>query len=278
MDQDEVADARRDLEAELADLLGQSTPAISRCAGASSRHAPASAIAATPAAIDGALTLNGPRMRLSASTTCAGAVEPAEPQRREAVDLREGARHHDVLGGRDQLDAGLVVVAPHVFGISRVEHEQHVLRQPRVQALHLVERNVGAGRVVRVRQEDDLGALGVTAREDRIDVGGVIPSRARPRVSRRRRASRSDRPESRAWCGSPRRRPDVGVREQVEQFVGAGAAHDPVRDRAHSVWPIASRSSVARAVRIVLQMVRRPRCRPRSPSGSGRAASRWRRA
>ena len=61
---------------------------------------PSSWIAAMPAAMAGPLTLNGPRMRLTASTTWAGADHPAEAQIGKAVDLREGARHHDVLGGR----------------------------------------------------------------------------------------------------------------------------------------------------------------------------------
>ena len=42
-----------------------------------------------------------------------GAVEPAEPHRREAVDLREGAAHHDILAGRNQFDAGLSQVLLH---------------------------------------------------------------------------------------------------------------------------------------------------------------------
>ena len=58
-----------------------------------------------------------------------GPVHPAEPQRREPVDLREGARHHDVVAGGDQLDAGFVIVAPDIFRIGGVEHQQHMRRQ-----------------------------------------------------------------------------------------------------------------------------------------------------
>ena len=72
VDQDEIADARRDRQAELADFFGEPCEPFLVVLRASARHAPTSAIAATPAAIDGAFTLNGPRMRLSASTTCAG--------------------------------------------------------------------------------------------------------------------------------------------------------------------------------------------------------------
>ena len=71
-----------------------------------------------------------------------GPVEPAEAQRGETVDLREGAAHDDVLARRDQLDAGLVIVAPHVFGIGRIQHQQHVARQRAMQPLDLVEWHV----------------------------------------------------------------------------------------------------------------------------------------
>ena len=46
--------------------------AISRCARAPSRHARCRRSPRSPAVIAGVLTLNGPRMRLIASTTCAG--------------------------------------------------------------------------------------------------------------------------------------------------------------------------------------------------------------
>ena len=55
-----------------------------------------------------------------------GSVHPAEPQRGEAVDLGEGAAHDDVLGRRDELDAGLVVVALDVFRIGGIEHQEDV--------------------------------------------------------------------------------------------------------------------------------------------------------
>ena len=55
---------------------------------------------------------------------------PAEAQRGEAVDLREGAGHDDVLGRRRELEPGRVVVAAHVFGIGRVDDEKHVGGSP----------------------------------------------------------------------------------------------------------------------------------------------------
>ena len=120
-----------------------------------------------PAAIAGPLTLNGPRTRLTASMTWAGADHPAEAQIGKAIDLREGARHHHVLGGRDEFEARLVVVAADIFGIGRVEHQHHVRRQARMQALDLVERQIGAGRIVGIGEEHDLGLAASPARASR---------------------------------------------------------------------------------------------------------------
>ena len=69
-------------------------------------------------------------MRFTASTTASRRIHPAEPQRREAVDFGKCARHHDVLAGRDELDPRLVIVAPHIFGIGGIEHEQRADGKP----------------------------------------------------------------------------------------------------------------------------------------------------
>ncbi len=56
----------------------------------------------------------------------------------------------------DQLDAGFVVVAADILGIGRVEHQQDILRgKAGMQAAHLLERHIGAGRVVGIGQEHD---------------------------------------------------------------------------------------------------------------------------
>ena len=152
-------------------------------------------------------------------------VEPAQAQRRQAVDLRERAAHHDVLARRDQLDAGLVIIAPHVFGVSGVEHEQGVGRQRALETLDLVERQVGAGRIVGIGEKHDLG-LRVHAREDRVDVRGVVGLRRHDR--RAARPERGDVIDQESVGGVDRlvARPDEGVGEQVEKLVRAGAAHD----------------------------------------------------
>ena len=71
-----------------------------------------SSIAAMPAAIAGSVDVERPADAVDRIDHVRRPVHPAEPQRGEPVDLRERAAHHDVLAGRDQLDAGLVVVAP----------------------------------------------------------------------------------------------------------------------------------------------------------------------
>ena len=84
------------------------------------------------------------------------AEHPADPKRRQPVNLGEGVGHHRVLGGRHQFDADLVVVARHVIGIGRVQHQQHVRRQAGAQPLDFVERQIGPGRVVRIGRHTSL--------------------------------------------------------------------------------------------------------------------------
>ena len=91
VDQHEVADARRHFQAELARSPRWSRRAISRCAGASARTCAASSIAATPAAIDGRADVERAANAVERIDDVRGPVEPAEAQRREAVDLRERA-------------------------------------------------------------------------------------------------------------------------------------------------------------------------------------------
>src|SRR5579871_785340 len=79
-----------------------------------------------------------------------GRVHPAEPQRREPVDLGKGPRHHDVFARRRKLDARFIIVAPHVFGIGGIEYEEHARGQRRMQPPHLRKRQIGAGGIVRI--------------------------------------------------------------------------------------------------------------------------------
>ena len=141
------------------------------------------------------------------------------------MDFGERAAHDHVLGGGDELDPGLVVVAPDIFGVSGVEDEQHVRRQAAVQALDLIERHVGAGRVVRIGKEHDLGALAHRGKH-RIDVGGVVSLRRRDR--RRARAERGDGIDEKAVGGMDRfiAVAEIGVGDEIQEIVRAGAADD----------------------------------------------------
>jgi len=105
---------------------------------------------------------------------------PAYAQSRQPVDLGECAGHDDVLEAGDQLDAGLVVVAAHIFGIGGVEHQQHAFRESRMQPADFLERQVGAGRVVRIGQEHDPRPAG-DGGEDCIDIGALVRFRHRDR-------------------------------------------------------------------------------------------------
>ncbi len=127
-----------------------------------------------------------------------------------------------------------------------------MLRQARVQALHLVERNVGAGRVVRVRQKHDFGALGHLG-EDRIHVGGEILLGRDD--GRRARAERRDRIDQKAVRGVDRLVAvlQVRARKEIEQIVGAGAAHQPIRIEAERS-PDRLAQFGRGAIRVILQM------------------------
>ena len=272
MDQHEIGHARRHLEAELADLFGQP---VAPFLGVGLRHL----------LMRGVLDrgdrrqhrrrrdVERPADAVDRIDDMGRAEHPADPQRGQPVDLGEGVGHHGVLGGRDQLDADLVVVARHVVGIGGVQHQQHMRRQAGAQPLDLVERQIGAGRVVRVGEPDQLGARRHQL-EDRIDVGGEV-GLGRDDVDGAVR-HRRDRIDQKAVGGRDRlvAVAEIGVRQQIEDLVGAGAADDAV-----GIEPEGAADRLAQhprgAFRIVLQMRGHASCRPRSPSATGRTASRW---
>ena len=179
---------------------------------------------------------------------------PADAQRGETVDLREGVGHHGVFGGRHQFDADLVVVARHVIGIGGVEHQQHMRRQSGAQPLDLVERQIGPGRVVRVGEPHQFGARRDQF-QDRIDVGGEI-GLGRDHVDGAVGLGR-DRIHQKAVGGGDRlvAMAEIDVRQQIEDFVGAGAADDAV-----GIEPEGAADRLAQhargSFRIILQMRR----------------------
>ena len=180
------------------------------------------------------------------------AEHPADPQRRQPVNLGERVRHHGVLGGRHQFEPEFVIVARHVVGIGGVQHQQHMRRQTGAQPLDLVERDVGAGRVVRVGEPHQLCARR-DAREDRVDVGGEF-GLGRDDVFGAVRHG-GDRVHQEAVGGGDRlvAVAQIGVRQQIEDFVRAGAADDAV-----GIEPVGAADRLAQhprgAFRIVLQM------------------------
>ena len=162
--------------------------------------------------------------------------------------------HHGIVGGCHQLDADLVVVARHVVGIGGVQHQEHMRRQASAQPLHFVERQIGPGRVVRVGEPYQLGAR-ADRFEDGVDVGREI-ALGRDDVAGAARHGR-DRIDQKAVRGGDRlvAMAEIGVREQIEDFVGAGAADDAV-----GVEPEGTADRLAQdprgAFRIILQMRR----------------------
>ena len=154
MEKHEIRDARSHGEAELLKLaLDPRQPLV--VVALRSLHVLDVVNRGGAAAMAGADKLKGPRMRLSTSAMFRRTIRPADAERCEAVDLRECARHHRIRRRGDQLEPRFVVVAADVLGIGSVEHEQNVVTQTRAQPAHLLDRDVGSGRIVRIRYEND---------------------------------------------------------------------------------------------------------------------------
>ncbi len=126
-------------------------------------------------------------------------------------------------------------------------------RQRFLQPLHLVERNIGPGRIVRVREKNDFRPRR-DGLQNSIHIRGKILFRRCDRF--RPGAHGGDRVNDKAV-----RRVDrlvavgeVGARKQVEQIVGAGAAHDAI-----GIEPERGADCVAqgrsRAVRVSLKVL-----------------------
>ena len=96
--------------------------------------------------------------------------EPAEAQGGEAVELGEGAHRHRVGRRAGQLQAAVIVGCLGILGVGRVDHQDHVGGQAGAQPPQLRRRQVAAGRVVRVGEEDQPRARG-DVREQRVDIG-----------------------------------------------------------------------------------------------------------
>ncbi len=201
---------------------------------------PGSASAAIAAACAAIETLNGAAHPVEHVDHRGRPVGPTDAHAAQAEHLREGARHHRVVGGVHQPDAGVVIRPLDVFGIGRIQHQQHLGRQAGAQAGDLLVRQHGAGGIVRVGQEAQPGGRRDRAQQ-RIDIGGQV---ALPRL---------DHPRARGGAG------DVVDGKTVlgHQDVAAGTAIGRCR---------AGRSG------------RRSRRRRRSAPGPGRSGRRSRAA
>ena len=144
------------------------------------------------------------------------------------MDLREGPAHHHVVRRGNELEPGLVVVAPDVFGVGGVEHQQHGFGQRAAQSLDFVERQIGAGRIVGVGDEDDLRARAHRG-EDRVDVRRVVLFAGYDRRPAGRQ--RRNRIDQEAVGGVDRllARPEKGLRQEMQQFVRPRPADDARR-------------------------------------------------
>src|SRR3984957_5178913 len=158
MDEQEIGDARGHLEPELFEFLRQpSEPAIvvltrallvcvifDRCDAGSDRGR--TDVERTAYAVNGGNDVGRTK-------------HPTQTQGGEAVNFGEGTGHDHIVARGDELNAGFVVVAPYIFGIGRIQHEHHLRRQAAMQPLDLIEGDVGAGRIVRIGEKDDLCLL-----------------------------------------------------------------------------------------------------------------------
>ena len=266
--QQEIADARDDLDAELADRLGEpGQPAgvvldrglgvgdilHGRDAGLERRTVD---VEGSPDAVQGVAD----RRR---------AIAPADAQRREAIDLGEGPGHHDVLGRGGELQAGGIIVAPHIFGIGGVEHQKHVRRQGRMQPLDLGEGQVGAGRVVGIGQEHGPG-FRADHGKDVVDIGREVHLLGLDRGAAGRLDGDARDQEAVRRDDALVARADEGMGQQRQDVVRSAAAHDPRR-----IEPVAVRDGGAqprgRAVRVEIEAARRG---PKGLDGLGGGAER----
>ncbi|MNY09624.1 hypothetical protein D3C86_1425440 [compost metagenome] len=97
-------------------------------------------------------------------------VAEADAQAAQTVDLGEGAGDDDVGRVAGQAEAGLPLRLDHELGIGLVHHQDDVRRQGGVQTADFLARIPTAGRVRRIGDIDDAGAL-IDLFEDGLDLG-----------------------------------------------------------------------------------------------------------
>ena len=122
MDEQEITDARRCGQPKFADLLPQpgQPPRIVSSRSLSMRDI---GHGCDPGRDRGLTDIEGPANTVEGIDYVGGPIKPAQPQCGQAVDLRKGPAHDDVVGASYQLDPGFVVVTTHIFGIRGIEDE-----------------------------------------------------------------------------------------------------------------------------------------------------------
>ena len=208
--------------------------AIARCSRRCARRGPDPRRAArTRSDCAGRLTLNGPRMRFTRRSHVPG----HRPSRRASAARPRSSRRcapSHVLGDEASVEPDLVVVAAHVFGVGRVEHERG--RRPAGRRAGASPRRT-AGRC----RSDCSGWRGSTifvravTRASMASTSAVrFGLRGRRRASRPRRGRRCDRRGSRARNRPPRRRGRGSLRR-----AGAGSRPSLAADDAGGIEAVA---------------------------------------
>ncbi len=202
------ADARRHLQAE----LGRSPRSASRAtcsvwALRHLRHARCPRSRRPRPACAGVETLNGPRIRLTASTMLAGPnIQPIRSAARPWILEKVCVITVFSVVATSSMPSLVIVARRRSRHRRRRAPAATCARQAGAQPLDLVERHVGAGRVVRVGEPHQLGAA-ASPRARIASTSAVKLVSARDHVAWRRSPWwRSGRPESRGWWRSPRRR------------------------------------------------------------------------
>jgi hypothetical protein len=128
MEEEEIADARRDAKPELCQLFREPIPpdgivfhgalkmsAIGKRRGGGGERRP--------------VHVERPARAVQRLDQSRRPVGPADAKIGEAKDLGEGSRHDDIVSLGSELYSARIIVAADIFRVSRVEHEEHVPRQ-----------------------------------------------------------------------------------------------------------------------------------------------------
>ncbi len=156
------------------------------------------------------------------------AIEPAEAEGGEAVDLGECPGHHDVLAAGHQRLTAVIIVAGHKLSIGGVYNQQGLGRQAGGQTVNLLRVQARAGGVVRVGQEHEARLVGAGGQKV-VDVWrqiGVWRGDGRAAV-----CLRGEPVEGKTVVGKQHLLPLTGIghAEKGDKLVRAVAAQDPRR-------------------------------------------------